>query len=500
MSAISSAHQRLVALGNEIRCNQTSHLRTHLLCMLLVVGVALCDLLAINASAIGVYLWNIDDIRESGLSIPSGAREIGVVLLLTDLAFLLSFTANGLYHLRRGASRVDEAYKAFTAISMATVLALVINSLLPWGGYESVPFTPRVLALIWVMTIVSTIMLRFSYRHLLHWLRVNGIDTRRVVIVGARGPGRAIWRTIQRTPELGYRVQGFLSDVHPVGSLVDDLPVLGRLAQLNRVVRATRADEVLIALSKRSQHELMELVTLAEDETIAIKVYPDTFQLITNNEVSVGDLNGLPLVSVKNAALDNPFNRSLKRGLDIAFSSAVLIVAAPVMMLIALLIKLDSPGPVFFLQKRVGLDSKPFLMIKYRTMRTDAEAKGAGWTTANDPRVTRLGEYLRRYSLDELPQFINVLIGEMSVVGPRPEQPKWVERFSQEIPRYGRRHKEKAGITGWAQVNGLRGDTSIEERTRYDLYYIENWSLLFDIKIILRTAVDVFTGKQENAY
>jgi exopolysaccharide biosynthesis polyprenyl glycosylphosphotransferase len=176
----------------------------------------------------------------------------------------------------------------------------------------------------------------------------------------------------------------------------------------------------------------------------------------------------------------------------------VLTLFSPVLLLIALLIKLDSPGPVFFVQERVGLDGMPFPCIKFRGMRSDAANLG-NWTTRDDPRVTHIGAFLRRYSLDELPQFMNVLRGEMSVVGPRPEQPIWVERFSQSIPRYMRRHKQKAGITGWAQVNGLRGDTSIEERTRYDLYYIENWSLLFDLRIMIKTAVAVFNG-ENNGY
>jgi exopolysaccharide biosynthesis polyprenyl glycosylphosphotransferase len=202
---------------------------------------------------------------------------------------------------------------------------------------------------------------------------------------------------------------------------------------------------------------------------------------------------------VRNAALENPWNQALKRTLDVVFSGLVLVLLSPMLLLLALLIKLDSPGPVFFLQQRVGMDSKPFYVIKFRTMRSDAEQHST-WTVAGDPRVTRLGKFLRRYSLDELPQFINVLIGEMSVVGPRPEQPRWVEHFRQQIPRYMRRHKEKAGITGWAQIHGLRGDTSIEERTRYDLYYIENWSLLLDIKIILHTTLSILQGRQENAY
>jgi len=252
-------------------------------------------------------------------------------------------------------------------------------------------------------------------------------------------------------------------------------------------------------LAGRSSSDLMEIISLAEDEAVTIKVYPDTFQLITNNDLSIGDLRDLPLVSVKNAALDNPWNRSLKQALDVSVASALLLIGAPLLVLIALAIRLESRGPVFFLQERVGLDNRPFWMLKFRTMREDAEQLGT-WTTQNDPRVTRVGRLLRRSSLDELPQLINVLLGDMSMVGPRPEQPRWVEQFSQQIPRYLRRHKEKAGLTGWAQVNGLRGDTSIEERTRYDLYYIENWSLLFDLKIILRTAANLLTGKQENAY
>jgi exopolysaccharide biosynthesis polyprenyl glycosylphosphotransferase len=218
--------------------------------------------------------------------------------------------------------------------------------------------------------------------------------------------------------------------------------------------------------------------------------------LITNNVVSDNDIIGLPLLNVRNGALANPFNQALKRVFDFVFASAVLLVASPIMILIAILIKLESPGPAFFVQPRVGTDGEPFPTIKFRTMRVDA-AQLANWTTKDDPRRTRIGTFLRKTSLDELPNFINVIRGEMSVVGPRPEQEVWVERFKQEIPYYMRRHRQKVGITGWAQANGLRGDTSIEDRTRYDLYYVENWSLLFDIKICIRTFVDIVTGRNK---
>ncbi|MBC7262104.1 MAG: exopolysaccharide biosynthesis polyprenyl glycosylphosphotransferase [Chloroflexi bacterium] len=221
------------------------------------------------------------------------------------------------------------------------------------------------------------------------------------------------------------------------------------------------------------------------------------FQIIAS-EISIDDLNGLPLLTVRDVALRG-WRLAVKRAMDIVVSAATLILLSPLMLLIALLIKLDSPGPVFYTQERMGLDAKPFQILKFRSMRVDAEQQtGPVWATRNDPRVTRLGAFIRRYSLDELPQFINVLLGDMSLVGPRPERPVFVEQFRQIVPRYMERHKEKAGITGWAQVNGLRGDTSIVERTKYDLWYIENWSLLLDIKILIKTFFNIFRDK--NAY
>ena len=186
--------------------------------------------------------------------------------------------------------------------------------------------------------------------------------------------------------------------------------------------------------------------------------------------------------------------------MDVVVSAITLVLMSPFLLLTALLVKLDSPGPVFYIQERMGLDARPFKMIKFRSMREDAESDGPGWTTQDDPRRTKLGAIMRRFSIDELPQFINVLIGDMSLVGPRPERPVYVEQFRQSIPRYMDRHREKAGLTGWAQVNGLRGDTSVLERTKYDLWYIENWSLALDIKILIRTALQWLVGMNRNAY
>jgi len=493
--AASDSRRRTANLSHRVR-----H-RSRPAAVVLLLGLMFCDALAVNTAFFGAYRVNLDHIHQSGLLLPTTVTDLLVYVCLANAVFAITFIGSGLYTMRRGSSRIDEFSKVFIAISLATIfLSLIVNTLLPQAGYVPLPWTPAVLAIAWLTAILATTSLRLVHRALVVRLRHRGIDIRRALIVGAREPGRAVWRTIHRSPELGYRVQGFLSDVYPIGTEIDGLPVLGGIQQVGRVVRATRADEVVIAISQRSPEEMLNIIALAEDEAVAIKVYPDTFQLITSTEISIGDVSGLPLLSVKNAALDNPWNQMLKRGLDVLVSGTVLILLSPLLLLLAVLIKLDSPGPVFFLQERVGLDNRPFYMVKFRTMRTDSEARGPGWTVPGDPRVTRLGRTLRRYSLDELPQFINVLLGDMSVVGPRPEQPRFVEQFSQQIPRYMRRHKEKAGITGWAQVNGLRGDTSIEERTRYDLYYIENWSLWFDIKIIIRTGVDIITGKQQNAY
>ncbi|MBC8161375.1 MAG: undecaprenyl-phosphate glucose phosphotransferase [Roseiflexaceae bacterium] len=450
----------------------------------------LCDTLAVNTALFGTYLWRVAAGDLSAYTPPSDPLLVPQLVVLVNGVFLVTFLGSGLYTLRRGISRIDELFKVVVAISLAMFGVVIGNYLLP----SELPVTPQVLVMCWAVAAVATCTLRLFYRTSLYALRRRGFDARRVIIVGAREPGQVIAETIHRAPELGYYIQGFISDTTPVGTMVQGVPVLGSSASLGRVIRAAHADEVIIALSGRSSAEVMEIVALAEDEAVEIKIYPDAFQLIINPEVTVGDLSGLPLLPVKNVALDSPFNRALKRMLDVVFSCLVLIISSPFMLLIAGLVRLESPGPVFFVQERVGLDGKHFPTIKFRTMRADAPDLSS-WTIENDPRVTTVGALLRRYSLDELPQFINVLRGEMSVVGPRPEQQKWVEQFSRNIPRYVRRHRQKAGITGWAQVNGLRGDTSIEERTRYDLYYVENWSLLFDIKIILKTAVGVLTGK-----
>jgi Undecaprenyl-phosphate glucose phosphotransferase len=258
------------------------------------------------------------------------------------------------------------------------------------------------------------------------------------------------------------------------------------------MIREHGIQEVIIARPELGHQEVLTIISRCEGGQVGIRIFPDLFQIIAT-EVSIGDMGGLPLLTVRDIALRG-WKLTLKRAVDLAITAIGLVFLSPMLVLVSLAIKLDSPGPVFYAQERMGLDAKPFWCLKFRSMRSDAEARGPGWTTENDPRVTRLGKLIRRFSIDELPQLINVLLGDMSLVGPRPERPIYVEQFRRSIPRYMERHREKAGLTGWAQVNGLRGDTSIAERTKYDLWYIENWSLWLDFKIMLRTFANIILG------
>jgi exopolysaccharide biosynthesis polyprenyl glycosylphosphotransferase len=264
------------------------------------------------------------------------------------------------------------------------------------------------------------------------------------------------------------------------------------------LVPGYRIDEIVVADPALSHQQIMAIVSQCAANPVDIKVFPDVFQIMSS-QVTVGDLNGMPMLTVRDAALRG-YNLALKRAVDIVVSLTMLIVFSWFMLLIAFIVKLTDPrGPVFFVQERVGLNGEVFPTLKFRSMYVDAEEKtGPIWARKGDPRVTPIGRIIRRFSIDELPQFINVLIGQMSVVGPRPERPHFVQQFSERLPRYLERHREKTGLTGWAQVNGLRGDTSIEERTAYDLWYVENWTLGLDLKIMLRTVIAIFRDK--NAY
>lgn len=418
-------------------------------------------------------------------------------LFLTHVASVVTvFGFSRLYHVTRTTSRVDELSSVFRSTSVGTLIGVALSSLLFKNTSLAMDYSRGVVLYGWILTIIFIMVGRLLHANVRSRLRQRGWGCDRVLIVGTGEVGRMVHQKIQSNPGLGYKVAGFVTangseEEAPLGA-----KILGSAAQLAPLIDEHDVDEVIIALPEATHQDILVLLSECERGQVTIKVFPDVFQIMAS-PVGIGDLGGLPLVTVRDIALRG-WRRVAKRLMDIVGASAGLVVLSPVMMLVAVMIKLDSRGPVFYVQERMGLDARSFSMLKFRSMRKNAEAQGPGWTVEEDPRVTRLGRILRRINVDELPQFINVLLGQMSLVGPRPERPIYVNQFRRSIPRYMDRHWEKAGLTGWAQVNGLRGDTSIAERTKYDLWYIENWSLILDAKILLRTVVNVF--ESPNAY
>ena len=322
---------------------------------------------------------------------------------------------------------------------------------------------------------------------------------RNILIVGANESGRRLAQFYKRNPRFSTRVEGFLDDTLAVDARVEGSPVVGRTSEIENYIKSNRQiHEIVLATQGISSEAVLKIIYQCEKEMVTFRWIADIFGLIAS-KMNVSYLAGTPLLSFTDSPLGDWENRVLKRAMDISISFVTLVFLLPVFALIALLIKKDSPGPIFYMQKRIGQDGRRFFLYKFRTMKVGAE-KGTGpvWAKADDPRRTQLGTFLRKYNLDELPQLMNVLKGNMSLVGPRPERPFFVSQFKEDIPRYMARHSIRSGITGWAQANGLRGNTSIEERTKLDLYYIENWSIFFDIKIMFITAMNFF--KSPNAY
>jgi exopolysaccharide biosynthesis polyprenyl glycosylphosphotransferase len=412
------------------------------------------------------------------------------MMTIQIITMVLVYFFTRLYDLKRSMPRLDEFYRLFAATSVGTIATIAFTTFLFKNSTLELDF-PRVMVVYaWLLTVVLVAAGRSLLVFIRNLLRQRGHLTDRLLIVGTGDIGRMILQKVRQMPRLGYRVVGFVNGESEVGQQIMGVPVLGGLDDIPQLISEHHIQEVIIGRPELSHQEALSIISRCERGQVGIKIFPDLFQIIAT-ELSIGDLGGLPLLTVRDIALRG-WKLTLKRGVDLVGSAAGLVVLSPFLVVMAVLIKLDSPGPVLYAQERMGLDAKPFWCLKFRSMRADAEKDGPGWTTENDPRVTRLGTFIRRFSVDELPQLINVFLGEMSLVGPRPERPVYVEQFRRSIPRYMDRHREKAGMTGWAQVNGLRGDTSIAERTKYDLWYIENWSLWLDFRIMLRTFGNLF--------
>jgi exopolysaccharide biosynthesis polyprenyl glycosylphosphotransferase len=415
------------------------------------------------------------------------------MLLVHCASIITVFFFYRLYHRQRSLSYVDQFYAIFGAASVGMIISVAVISFF----FKNQLDYPRLMMVyIWMLTILFTSLGRAIQSRLQLSLQARNWGEERVLIVGTGEVGRMVMQKIRRSPGLGYRVIGFVDDDAKVRA-VQDSPILGTTDDIPELVESQKINEVIIAMPEASHQEILKIASKCDRGRVTIKVFPDVFQIMAT-EVSIGDLGGLPLLTMRDVALRG-WRLTVKRVMDVVGGVVTLVILSPLMVLLAILIKLDSEGPIFYTQERMGLDGKRFMMLKLRSMRADAEENsGPVWATADDSRRTRLGTIIRRFSIDELPQFINVILGDMSLVGPRPERPIFVEQFKQSIPRYMDRHREKAGITGWAQINGLRGDTSIIERTKYDLWYIENWSVALDLRIIIRTFLKLFTD--HNAY
>jgi exopolysaccharide biosynthesis polyprenyl glycosylphosphotransferase len=416
-----------------------------------------------------------------------------VVHVLTTLGV---FFLGRMYHQKRAVSRIDMGYAIAQNVSIGTLGAVAFESLAFKNSALELDYPRGVIVYAWLLGIVMVVIGRELHRQFTIKLRDVGVGRDNVLIIGSGEVARSIAEKIRWSSHLGYNIVGAING--SPGSMVGDVPIIGTTGQLSELIDEYEVDEVIIALPEASHRELVQLISKCQRGRVSIKIYPDIFAYMAGG-LGVDDLNGMPLLSVRDVALRG-WKLSLKRGMDFIGSFFGLVMLSPMFVLTAILIKLESPGPAFFAQERMGLDGRPFPMIKFRSMRQDAERSGPGWTVEGDPRVTRMGHLMRKTNWDEMPQLINIFFGQMSMVGPRPEQPYYVEKFREYIPRYMERHREKAGMTGWAQVNGLRGDTSILERTKYDLWYVENWSLWLDIKIVLRTAFQTVFGRNKNAY
>jgi Undecaprenyl-phosphate glucose phosphotransferase len=431
------------------------------------------------------------------IPVTKGQQEVETYLQLlpiVTIVFPLAFAVQGLYRIRPTRSRTEE----WLSVAIGSIVATVVFSgVLLWvrPGRPDVLYSRATLAIFLVCAIVFVILGRAIVRSIVERGHRDGKRLDRVLIAGSGELARAVVERVNGHRELGFLVVGYLRNGEE--SKLDGLECLGTIDQAEQVIAEQNIDHVFVALPHASSQAMMTLLDRLVRSVVAIHVVPDLLQFMVLRS-RVEDLDGLPTINLSETPLEG-WSRFLKRGFDLIVASVAVIVFSPVMLVVAIAIKLGDRGPIFYRQERMGLDGKPFDIVKFRSMRVGAEKDtGAKWAEKDDPRRTRVGRFIRETSLDELPQLFNVLLGDMSVVGPRPERPQFVEQFRAEFPHYMLRHKVRAGITGWAQVHGWRGNTSIRMRIEHDLYYIENWSLMLDLKILFMTLVHGL--RHENAY
>lgn len=398
-----------------------------------------------------------------------------------------------MYTSKRTARRKYEVYGIVKANTVGALLFTVVLYVI-----NEPNFSRSMIVIFYGLNTTLSVLSRQILRNLLQYFRRKGYNLKHILLVGYSRAAEEYITRINSNPQWGYVVRGILDDRVPRGTIYKGVKVLGSIANLMIILPENKLDEIAITLSLQDYGRLEEIVDLCEKSGVHTKFIPDYNSLIPSRPYTE-DLMGLPVINIRYVPLTNTLNWVAKRIVDVVGSAVGLVLVSPIMLLTAIAVKLSSPGPVIFKQERIGLHNKPFQMYKFRTMEIQKEAaEKKAWTVKDDPRVTKVGKFLRRTSLDEFPQLYNILRGDMSLVGPRPERPLFVEKFKEEIPRYMIKHQVRPGLTGWAQINGYRGDTSIRKRIDYDIFYIENWTMGLDIKILFLTIFKGFINK--NAY
>lgn len=420
-------------------------------------------------------------------------QEYMKVLIFIVPGYLILYYAFQLYTAKRVQGRRLEAWHIMQANVIGMMAFILVLYLTKQGD-----FSRTMIFVFFCVNVFMEVLVRNIIRQILRDMRRSGYNQKHILLIGYSRATEQYIDRILNNPEWGYIVRGILADNEERGTLYRGIKVIGRIENLHIVLPENRLDEIVITLGIGEYHKLERIVGMCEKSGVHTKFIPDYNNIIPTKPYTE-DIQGLPVINIRNVPLSNALNAFVKRGVDMFGAMVALILFSPIMLVTIIAIKLTSPGPLIFKQERIGLQNKPFPMYKFRSMVVQEESKEKGkWTTQNDPRVTKVGKIIRKTSIDEFPQFFNVLRGDMSLVGPRPERPQFVEKFKEEIPRYMIKHQVRPGLTGWAQINGYRGDTSIRKRIEHDLYYIENWTLGLDFKILFLTFFKGFINK--NAY
>ena len=452
---------------------------------------------AVVVAASYMLAWYLKFASPFSNSDPSvGALSMGTyfeMLIVIVPGCLMLYYAFNLYTAKRATVHKYEILNIFQANTVGLIILMA-----GWYMVSQIHFSRLMMGYFYVLNIIFTTLGRSLIRILLQYFREKGYNLKYILLVGYSRAAEEYINRINGNPQWGYVVRGILDDSVPSGTLYKGVKVLGRIGNLSYILPQSKLDEIAITLSLKDYDHLEHIVDMCEKSGVHTKFIPDYNSLFPSRPYTE-DLMGLPVINIRHVPLSNTLNWIAKRIVDVITALAGLVVSSPVMLAAAIAVGCTSRGPVIFKQERIGLHNKPFRMYKFRTMEVQKPSREAqGWTTKDDPRVTRVGRFLRRTSIDELPQLFNILMGDMSVVGPRPERPQFVDKFKEEIPRYMVKHQVRPGLTGWAQINGYRGDTSIKRRIEYDIFYIENWTMSFDIKIMFLTIFKGFINK--NAY